>query len=540
MLPRLLCLCLLLQGQNNPPVIPPVIKVTTRQVQISVVVHDKKGQPVADLKKEDFTVFDKGEPQQIRYFAMETDQAPTAPPAKLPPGVFANRTLTAAGQSVALPNALTVVLIDSLNSDVIGRAMARNGLIKFLGQLQPGDRVAIYSLSDGLHVIHEFTSDLTALMQAVTKRSTGSAAVDASSYDDSNTGDPELDDLINRASGQISNYYQERRTETTLQALRTIANHLAGVPGRKNLVWLSAGFPLFVGQGRDLQTNDSLAQQTIRALNDALVAIYPVDIRGLMTHFDFMPSMAQGTAPSGQRMPPIPGRSGGDRRATDAIRASQETMFQVADRTGGRAFMNNNDIGGSIRRAIADTTVSYTLSYTPTHNEWDGRYREVKVKVDRPGVEIRYRNGYYATADGQEDAKVRATAMLAARDSALLSTGLGVAAQVQQFPTADARRVKVRIVIDGSGVSFTQDASGMWHGEIDILTAVRDRQGATLKEAGDHVNLPLKDDEHRKILKTGLPLSADVEAPAGAAWTRVIVRDSATGAVGSVDLPLVK
>jgi VWFA-related protein len=550
---RLLAFCLvaslpaapLLNAQDNPP----VIKMTTRQVQISVVVHDKQGQPVADLKREDFTIYDKGQPQQIRYFVMETDQAPPAHPPKLLPGVFDNRTIATASQTVTLPNALTVILIDSLNSDFIGRAMARNGIVKFLGQLQPGDRVAIYSLADGLEVIHEFTSDISSLIGQVDKQGTGSAAVAASSHADANTGNAAVDRLVNRASAQVSNFYQERRAQTTLEALETIANHVAGVPGRKNLIWLSGGFPLFVGTrangaaGRDFQSFDAETQQTLRALNNAQVAIYPVDIGGLMTSFDFNPSMAQPDTPSGMMQRPIPGRSGVDRRATQDIIRTQATMYEVADRTGGRAFLNTNDITGSIRSAISDTAVSYTMAFTPTHNEWDGRYREIRLKVDRPGVEVRCRTGYYATPEAANDAndvKIRAAAMRTARDSALLSTGLGVAAQVQQFPSAAAPHLKVRFVLDANDLSFTQDAAGAWIADLDVLTVVRDRQGATLKELPDRLKLRQTQEQHQRSLKAGIPLNADLEAPVQSVSTRVVVRDAATGAVGSVDLPLAK
>src|SRR5258706_2515456 len=134
--------------------------------------------------------------------------------------------------------------------------------------------------------------------------------MEASAHDDANTGDAEVDDIVNRASAQISNFYKER-AETTLHALETIANHLAGVPGRKNLIWLSSGFPLFVGTnangavGRDFQSFAEEAQQTIRALDHAMVAIYPVDVRGLMTDFDLMPSLAQGSTPSRVARPSI-------------------------------------------------------------------------------------------------------------------------------------------------------------------------------------------------------------------------------------------
>src|SRR5579871_2777558 len=140
----------------------PVIKVTTRLVQISVVVHDKKGNPISDLTKDDFAVFEKGQEQKISVFSKEVNQAPAANLAPLPDGVVSNRLANAksggTAHLVALPNSLTVILLDGLNTKFSDQHYAKEALVKFLNQLQPGDRVAIYTLSNGLRILHDFTS----------------------------------------------------------------------------------------------------------------------------------------------------------------------------------------------------------------------------------------------------------------------------------------------------------------------------------------------------------------------------------------------
>ncbi len=523
----------------------PVIKVTTRQVQVSVVVHDRKGQPVTGLTQEDFVIYDKGQPQQIRYFAVEDAQKPAAPAPALPKGVVANRYVNTGAGSAAMPNALTVILLDSLNSSFADRNAARNGLLKFLGQLRAGDRVAIYSLENGLHVIHEFTSDTASLVRALEKRQTGTPALGASTPEDVRTGDAEVDALLDRASTNISAFFQESRTDTTLRALESIANHLAGVPGRKNLIWLSGGFPLFTSMnpdgslGTEFRSFGAEMQEAVRSLSQAMVAIYPVDARGLMTGFDFTPSMARGSAPSTVARPPIPGRSAEDQRAAQAILQTHSTMYEIAGRTGGVAFMNTNDLAGSIRRAVEDTSVTYNLAYTPSHNEWDGRFREIHVRLDRPGVEVRHRSGYFATPDTSGDAKVREAAVRSARDSALIATGLGLAAHVEQFPTVAAPHVKVRFVMNALDLAFTQDAKGVWNADLDLLMTVRAKDGSPLAELSNRLRVSLNQQQYERSLKAGIPLNADLDAKGTPAWARVVVRDAATGLVGSVDLPLV-
>src|SRR6266404_2944577 len=226
------------------PVQQPVIKVTTHVVQVSVVAHDKKGEPVADLKKEDFTLFDKNQEQQIKYFAMETSKAPASDdtaPAKAPlPGVVSNRVPRTSGRPVVMPNAVTVILLDGLNGRFQDQHAAKQGLIKFLGQIQPGDQVALYLLGNGLKILHDFTTDTASLLKTMERFKSGTSwQLDASTPTDANTGNDDMDDFLNGADDKINTFYTQRRIETTLAALAAIAEHLAGLPGRKNVIWLS-------------------------------------------------------------------------------------------------------------------------------------------------------------------------------------------------------------------------------------------------------------------------------------------------------------
>src|SRR5215831_10038510 len=270
-----------------------VLKVTTRLVQISVVVHDKNGMPVRDLTKEDFALFDKGQEQKILFFSKESSEVPLVNAPPLEPGVVSNRfaNFTSGGQKhlAPLPTSLTVILLDGLNTSFTDQHYAKEALIKFLNQIQPGDRVAIYTLTNGLRVLHDFTSDTESLLSALAKhRNQESSALSASSYDDANTGDDNLDAFLDLSNDAIANFYQARRVETTLSALEAIAHHLAGMPGRKNLIWLSGGFPAIVGQNvdgslsNDFQTYSDQIKRAMRTINDIGLAIYPVDARGLM------------------------------------------------------------------------------------------------------------------------------------------------------------------------------------------------------------------------------------------------------------------
>ncbi len=530
------------QGINEAP----TIRVTTRLVQVNVVVHNKKGEPVSDLTREDFVLFDKGQEQKIQFFSKESSEAvPTNIP-PLAPGVVSNRftNFTSGGQThlAPLPTSLTVILLDGLNTAFTDQHYAKQALIKFLNQLQPGDRVAIYTLTNGLRVLHDFTSDTASLLAALAKhRNQDSSALSASTYDDANTGDAQLDAFLDQSSERIANFYQARRTQTTLAALETIAHHLAGMPGRKNIIWLSGSFPTIIGlntdalPSQDFQTFSEEMQRAMRTLNDGGIAIYPVDARGLMGPFATMPSMSpssRGPVNRGRGMSPV------DQRAQNQLLQTHGTMREIADRTGGQAFMNTNDITGAIRRAMDDARVTYVLAYTPNHDQWDGKFREIKLKVNRPGVEVRYRKGYYAYPENPTDPRLRRALLSEAASSPLASTGLGLLAAVASPATAEDPHARIRVVMDAHEVGFGRNAEGIYQAALDILVVVFDEQGKALHQVTRTMQLNLEEATFSQLLKTGLALNVDSETPVKAGRVRVIAHDVASGLIGSVDVPL--
>jgi len=500
----------------------PVIRVTTHLVQVSVVVHDKAGQPVGDLKQEDFVLYDNGHEQKIRYFAMETNKSSAPAPALLPPGYVSNRYVSnrtpgADPEHRTLPNSLTAILLDGLNTPFTDQYNARAALIKFLEQIQPGDQVAIYTLTNRLRVLHNFTSDTASLLRVLAHlKGNDSALLDSSIYADANTQNPEINEFLDQASARIAEASAAASGLITMRALESIALQMEGLPGRKNLIWLSAGFPVFTGY----------------ALNRSGMAIYPVDVRGLLGLFDAMPSM--GAASGGPARGRVMGRTPADARASSGISRTQAAMLELAERTGGRAFMNGNDITGAIRQAMDDTRVNYVLSYAPTHNEWDGRLCTVKIVLKRKNVEARYRKGYFALPENSDDSALREVSLATAAASPLQATGIGVRAIARQTHS----HVQVNIEVDGHDVSFLRDDKGQWNGQLDLMLTVCDEQGMVLNEVGRTARLAFSQKQYENAQTAGFAMSAEIGAPVKAIRARLVVRDVRSGAMGSVDLPL--
>src|SRR5271154_1556390 len=234
----------------------PAISISTRLVQIGVIARDKNG-PVADLTKDDFVVLDRGKPRKIGVFSVESKGSPSQPAQPLPQNTFADLPQYGA----AAPRSVTIVLLDNLNTlsgnghegyedgpewmEDLALANGKAHLIEFIKNLDPKDRVAIYGLSDTLHVLSDFTSDRDRLLAILknydTTSKTSRETVEPGAYHTPVPG--EFNPLLNAQVLQLAAFTNERRAAATMSALQSIASHVASIPGRKNLVWLTANLP---------------------------------------------------------------------------------------------------------------------------------------------------------------------------------------------------------------------------------------------------------------------------------------------------------
>jgi VWFA-related protein len=284
----------------------PVVRVTTRLVQVNVLVQDKKGEPVSDLTKDNFTLLDQGQPQQISSFSVESLRPLPGTPQPLPTNFYSNRL----EQKTGTPTSVTVILLDGLNTKFEDMAYARQQLIKFLSQLQPQDRVALYTLTTHLAVLHDFTSDAAPLLRAIERyKGHVSTPLAADEIDPSDTGVDQIDAFLDDANQRVSDFYTQNRVRLTAGALEAVANHVAQLPGRKNLIWVSGSFPFYIGfddvpasSTQGPTTFSEQVEHAARALNDANLAIYPVDARGLISPAAANPALsAASRGPVGRR-----------------------------------------------------------------------------------------------------------------------------------------------------------------------------------------------------------------------------------------------
>ena len=524
------------------------VRATTRLIQVSLIAQDKSGQPVTDLTKEDFRLFDKGTEQKIDFFSMESRRLMPRNGEVLEPDTWTNRWSKRDG----VPTSVTVILLDGLNTKLEDQAYAREHLVRFLSDLQPDDRVALYTLGDRLHTVHDFTKDASSLLRSISKYKGYNGPnlpvelrpeLPRITDDEATNIDP-VDRFMSDANAAISQNLYIQRAYRTTDALEAIAMHVAAIPGRKNLIWFSDGFPIIVGAGElpvqdrpvgnDSRNLTKLTERATRALNEANVAVYPVYAGGLSTLIRGRPRVDVPMPGSGTRHRTSPG--GGVPVATTADYI-QDTMEFLADRSGGRAFYNTNNLSGAIRQAIDDSRVIYSLAYTPTHVVWDGKFRKIKVECRRPGVHVRYRTGYFALPEKPLDDSQRRQLLLQGAWSPLMATEIGLTAHMSTG-TLEGRPAKVlTVIVLPEDLRFTE-AGDRHIADMLLVVSQRSAEGAMVHTQEHELDLRLKEESYKTVTQHGMRVTITVEPEPNAAYLRLMMLDGATGRLGSVDIPL--
>lgn len=540
----------LLAGQTPTATPPPTFHVSTRLIQVNVIVHDKKGDPALGITKDQFTLFDQGAPQRIVFFSDQCSSKQPGQPAAVAvrqaalggANIFSNRP----EEGAAAPGSVTGILFDSLNTDFLDSGFARARVEKFLKGIQPGDRVALYGLSTKLLVLHDFTGDAEALVQALEKfKASENPETSASKFKESNispgAGGVNVDGIINDMNQKRYDLFMGARVQATAAALEAVAKHLAGLPGRKNLVWVSGSFPMNIGifQRRlpgtrpEKEAFSKEVEAAARALSGANVAIYPVDARGLTTlggvfNAATTPKLGAIQLQNHTRLPEFaPIRDVG-------------TMQTLADATGGRVFENTNDIEGAVRSAIDDSRCTYVLGYYPDHNKWDGNFREIKLQLKRSGLETRYRRGYAAFPDAPLDQNRAPLTAVNALAGEIESTELGITVQMEpRVGPAGSREIKAHLRFDTAAMRF-EEKDGRWMDDLDVLWVQLDAKGGLIVSSGQTLTLKLSPETYAGVAANGVKMSTTETIADQAAQIRFVARDRGTGAEGSVTIPVGK
>jgi VWFA-related protein len=534
------------------------LRTSSNLVVVDVVVSEHD-QPVLGLDRSAFHVFEDGKEQPLSSF--DEHQPAATPPvvtrSALPPNTYSNQPVW--------PNssAVNVLLLDALNTPLSDQANMRQRMIHYLGTIKPGTAMAVFTLSSQLRMVTDFTTDPAALVAALknSKANPQQSATLASEQSEENAawlaqvqGNAQL--ALQRFLADHAASETDARTKVTLAAMQELAGYLRGVPGRKNVIWFSGSFPLAIlpdsmlSPGFQNVTNyREQIQQTSEMLTTARVAFYPVDARGLAEPPEFNAAQAG----PGSNQPPW--KEGQQRNS------EQSAMLQVAEETGGRAFVDTNDFDKAVTAAVNDGSSYYTISYVPPSNHLDGQFHKIEVRLDYSRkLNLAYRRGYYAEKPdaplaGQDSASKQFVAALAhdappatqilfearvvpASDPLLKGVSIPSPAPGQMTLKGTPHRYVIDLTLDAHSLTFDPKPDGSHQAALELAVVGYDAIGQPVNLYQHPFQLGLKDALMQRVMTSGIPLRLAFDLPAGQIYLRIGIHDLNANRAGSLEVPL--
>jgi VWFA-related protein len=532
-----------------------VVKVKTNLVNIDVIVKDKKGKYISDLKAEDFTITENGQPQKLEFFDAPLTRNETSKPGETAGATPTSTTTT----TTATPTRNYVALVlDSQNTDITNLKQVREGAAKYIReQLTDADAVAILSVTNGLQMVQPFTHDKTKLIAALDKL--GSPNAKTLEQKDIAENIESLRGIINNASDapatdaaggseaariliakHVLEQFLQLRTALSLQqsrpvlaALAAISEGLRPIPGKKTVVLFSQGFvtPAVL---------DWQVQSTIDMANRANVAIYIIDAAGLRASAPASGAIAPPTALSGvsaiadqeARIRAVGGETVFDNARQEGQSREYDILYRMSGDTGGKFLKGNNDIGQGLERINQEIQARYTLAYRSTNQTFDSTFRKVKIEVRRPDMQIVSRSGYYAIPP--EEIVLLSPAdkkLLADFDSAKTNPGLPLFVSLTPFRTGDGLyTIPLAMEIPPSAVKFGRkgDKQSMQLEVLGVLKAAPERM---LSRLGGNFDVNLSADDYNKILNNNIFYRQDLQLATGEYTIDLMVRDKQSGKI---------
>ena len=499
----------------------------TELVLVNVTVRDKNGNPVRDLKREDFTVLEDNKAQQVISFDLENTDAVLSTAATEAPLLRTTQPHTTdAQQAIAtrpLKDRRLIILffdLSSMQPDEIDRATnaAQNYVDK---QMVPADLVSVVSLGSTLSVNQDFTSDRALLKKALQDFNLGAGG----GFEQGSTGTTEGTAETGGSFAVDDTEYNVFNTDRRLQALRSIADKLSPIEEKKSLIYFSSGMD------RTGIENQSQLRSATNAAVKANMAIYTMDIRGLQA---LVPGgEAQNASLRGTS--PYSGKSVAS--AFDSNATTQETLVTLAGDTGGKAFLDSNDFSRVFTGVQQDSSVYYLLGYHSNNPARDGRFRRITVKINRSGLKVDFRRGYYAPADFQhstrDDRERQLDEELA---SDLSTTDLPVYLSAAYFRIGDRKfYVPVSLVVPGSQIPFTRN-NDQDKATLDVLGIVTDTDKRPVGQVRDTVKLALSTTQ--LVQRKNVQYNNGFVLPPGQYHVKFVVRENQSGRLGSFETDL--
>jgi len=536
-----------LGAQQTPPPRPaaeqpPItFKVEVNYVEIDAIVTDQQGNFVRNLTKDDFVVTEQGKPQTVSIASLVD-----IPVEKFDPPLFKTKVVEpdVRSNSKEFNGRVFVLVLDDLNTSFSRSARVKLAARQFVERyLGANDVAAVVQTGGAKATAQEFTSSHQRLIRVINnfmgqkERSATLGRIDEF-YRTQGIGASRRP----RDPNEEIRVYKARNTYTVL---RNLADYMAGIRGRRKAV-------VFFSEGIDYDIYDPIAntyasdilqysKDAIAAATRANVSFYGVDPRGL-AGFDDAAEIGS--------IPNDPSLGLGLAALQRELQISQDSLRILSDETGGFAAVNSNDFARSFERIIGDNSSYYVLGYYSNDTKRDGQFRNLKVSVKQPGLEVRARKGYVA-AKGRPPAGTppppgiaASIAMREALDSPVPVTGLAI--RVFAAPMMGVKpKASVLLVVElqgqtlnfkqVDGQTLTPKQNGPFYtNNVEVAILAMDDTGKIRDGVKDVADLKLRPETHASVLKNGVRLTRRLQLPPGTYQLRIGARETNGGLVGSV------
>ncbi len=493
------------KNQNSSSQTGAVIRSTSRLVLLDVVVTDKSGKPVLGLNREDFTVFEDGQPQRISSFETPEMHLSENPPADASPanGNISARHLSKQQRAdAALPE--SIIVLDDRNTSSEDASFAWQELLKYLGK-QPNplaEPTALMMLTKArLERVAPPTRDTAALLAKAQK-----IQLELPSLTLHNG-------IQGAASGMLA----------SLLALDEIALSSADRQSRKNIIWIGSGFPILSGFNVDIVDRDrfvSYVRYTANWLQETRSTIYTIDPQGLpVANEGFLDAVGKTLV------------------GTTVQPATGELVFEsLAPETGGQIYRNRNDINVAISDAVESGSTYYTLAYYPENSNFDGNFRKIRVVVDDAKLTATTQQGYYAVDEGFGATRSELDFALSRAVTSPLPFASVEFDAVGKVLLGQPPTARFSVSVDRSAVSWERQPNGDQRGELTLVTAEVSKKGSILDYRVREIEIVVPKERFDNPAETHALFSVTIPLPQKTDHVRFVLRDAASGRLGTYDV----
>lgn len=522
-----------LAAQQAPPGQPGVtFRVEVNFVELDAVVTDGQGNFVRGLTKDDFELFEEGKPQSIAAFTL------VDLPARRPDPPLSRATPIQPDVSTNLQEfdgRVIVLLLDDLQTEARRSAPVRAAASQFVRRfVNENDLVAVIHSGSGAKAGQEFTNNQARLLAAIAKFQ-GQKLPSATlvKLEDYYSGDP------TRKPGPARDTMEAERSHkarSSLSVLESVSEYLANIRGRrKAVVWFGEGIDYDIDQVFDNKSATVVREDMRMAIDTATragVSFYGVDARGVGSGIDQIIDI--------KGLPNDPTVDFGPRVLLEEVRRSQDFLRTISAETGGFAIINQSDLNAGFAKIIEDNSSYYLLGYYPTNDKRDGKYRRVQVRVKRPGLNVRWRDGYTAPkgkASTTPDIAAKTNAspeVRAALESPVPVSGLPMRVFAAPFlGPSKTSSIAVVVEIDPKGLSFVE-RDGVHSEELELVILPVDASGKPLEGVRNVVPMRLQNQSVDLVRTNGFAMTQRLDLAPGQYQLHVAARASNARATGAI------